>query len=214
MLLDRFKAAFTTTAEHTPQSPQTSIEFDIDNLGTVLDELGGNTFNQGLYRVLRAEQVPDAQRAMEAVFPEYRGRIVPFGFDWLGRHFACDRARLANGQPQVLLLEVGAGAAMQVPANVLDFHNVELVECPDDALAVPFWMEWRSQGQPDLAFTQCVGYKVPLFFGGADVLNNLEVVDTDVYVHICGQLRNEAIKLAPGQTVRSVRFTSEPGDPG
>ena len=40
--------------------------------------------------------------------------------------------------------------------------------------------------------TGCVGYKVPLFLGGADVLANLEVIDLSVYVEICGQLRNEA----------------------
>ena len=50
---------------------------------------------------------------MEPVFPEFRDRIQPFAFDWLGRHFALDRGRVANGSAQVLMLKVGVGEAMQ-----------------------------------------------------------------------------------------------------
>jgi hypothetical protein len=57
-----------------------------------------------------------------------------------------------------------------------------------------------------LAFADCVGYKVPLFLGGADGLANLEVIDLSVYVEICGQLRNKVRTLAPGQSIRSVRL--------
>lgn len=50
---------------------------------------------------------------MELVFPEFRDRIEPFAFDWLGRHFAPDRGRVANGSAQVLMLKGGVGEAMQ-----------------------------------------------------------------------------------------------------
>ena len=206
MNLDRFKASFTVTADDSDQASAPSDDFGVEKLGRILDVFGGKTFNHGLYRVLRTEQIPAAKQAMEAVFPEYRGRIVPFAFDWLGRHFASDRARVENGQPQVLMLEVGAGEAMEIPASVLDFHNVELVDYGDDALAAPFWGQWRSHSPTDLRFTDCVGYKVPLFLKGADVLANLEVIDLSVYVEICGQLRNKVRTLPPGQSIRRVVF--------
>ncbi len=91
MSLDRFKAAFTVTACDEDQGFQPSSDFGIENLGLVVNELGGKTFNHGLYRVLSTDQVLEATQAMERVFPEYRGRIVPFGFDWLGRHFVALR---------------------------------------------------------------------------------------------------------------------------
>jgi len=206
MNLDRFKAAFTITADNAEQASPPAVDFGVKNLGEILNALGGKTFNHGLYRVLRIDQVPAAKQAMEGVFTEYRGRIVPFAFDWLGRHFASDRARVENGAPQVLMLEVGAGEAMEIPASVLDFHNVELVDYADDALAAPFWRQWRSDNPTDLAFTDCVGYKVPLFLGGPDVLANLEVIDLSVYVEICGQLRNKTRTLVPGQSIRSIKF--------
>lgn len=206
MSLDRFKAAFTITADNAEQASRPAVDFDIRNLEQILSALGGKTFDHGLYRVLRSDQIQLATQAMEGVFPEYRGRIVPFAFDWLGRHFASDRARVESGEPQVLMLEVGVGEAMEIPASVLDFHNLELVDYADDALAAPFWRQWRSENPTDLAFTDCVGYKVPLFLGGSDVLANLEVIDLSVYVEICGQLRSKVRTLAPGQSIRSIRF--------
>jgi len=206
MSLERFRSAFKITANAEEASP--SSNFGVEELGQIFNALGGKTFNNGLYRVFRTDQIAAATQAMERVFPEYRGRIVPFAFDWLGRHFASDRARLENRKPQVLMLEVGAGEAMEIPASVLDFHNVELVDYADDALAAPFWRQWRSQTANDLAFADCVGYKVPLFLGGADALANLEVVDLSVYVEICGQLRNKTRTLAHGQSIRNVRFGS------
>ena len=207
MILDRFQQAFTTTSQWVNQHTLPATDFGVQNLGTILDHLGGKTFNNGLYRVLRADQVHALTQAMEDVFPEYRGRIVPFGFDWLGRHFASDNKRIENGQPQVLMLEVGAGEAMEIPACILDFHNHELVEYADDALSMPFWRQWRTLNPSDVEFTQCVGYKVPLFLGGPDELSNLEVVDLSVYAEICGQLRNKTRTLLPEQSIRRVSMS-------
>ncbi len=206
MNLEQFSSVFTTTADDPHQGSPSCSGWGVEHLDHVLDALGGRTFNNGLYRVLRVDQILSATQAMEAVFPEYRGRIVPFAFDWLGRHFACDRSRIEDGQPQVLMLEVGAGEAMEIPASVVDFHNVELVHHADDALATPFWREWQSQHPSQLAFEDCVGYKVPLFLGGADVIANLEIIDRSVYVEICGQLRNKTRTLPPGQSIRRVLF--------
>jgi hypothetical protein len=207
MSLDRFKSAFTGTAR-TEQPASTQLgELAVPDLPLIISELGGQTFNHGLYRVLREDQLVAARESMEGVFPEYRGRIVPFAFDWLGRHFASDLARVENGRPLVLMLEVGAGEAMEIPASALDFHNVELVEYADDALSAPFWNKWRALNPDDLGFTDCVGYKVPLFLGGADVVANLEIIDLSVYVEICGQLRSKAGTLPPGQSIRNVAIT-------
>ena len=204
MNLNLFKQALTITGDEAIESLPVSTDLGVKNLSWILEEIGGKTFNHGLYRVLRADQITVAKHAMEAFFPEYCGRIVPFAFDWLGRYFACDLKRIKNGEPQVLMLEVGAGEAMEIPASVLDFHNVELVEYTNDALSVSFWHQWRSINPDDIAYTDCVGYKVPLFLGGSDTLPNLELIDLDVYVGICSQLRHKTRTLAPGQSINSV----------
>ncbi|WP_081888231.1 T6SS immunity protein Tdi1 domain-containing protein [Verrucomicrobium sp. BvORR034] len=204
MTLDPFNNVFQVTANERNFVHGVPPECGDPNLSAIIGALGGKTFLHGLYRVLRSDRMDAAKAAMEKVFPEYRGRIVPFAFDWLGRHFAVDLARIEDGRPQVLMLEIGAAEAMEIPASVADFHNVELVEYADDALSFPFWQQWRASNPNDLSYSECVGYKVPLFLGGADELANLETIDLSVYVEICGQLRNKTRTLAAGQTISRV----------
>lgn len=117
--------------------------------------------------------------------------MIPFGYDWLGRYFAVDFGRMKDNQPLILLLEPGAGEAMQIPAPVTEFHNETLVELANDALALSFYKEWKEINPDDIQPDQCVGYKVPLFLNGADDIDNLELSDLSVYIEICGQLRNK-----------------------
>jgi hypothetical protein len=49
-----------------------------------------------------------------------------------------------------------------------------------------------------------VGYRVPLFLGGSDTLENLEVTDLDVYWTICGQLRLAAAQLPEGTAIKGI----------
>jgi hypothetical protein len=200
-------AQFSTTFQVTAQlSAQPCLELVVTELRELVSLYGGKTFNHGLYRILHSDQLDEAKASMQRVFPELGMRIEPFAVDWLGRYFALDHGRIVKGAAQILMLEVGAGEAMQIPTALDEFHNVELVEYSDDALSVQFWNRWRALHPSDLPYSQCVGYKVPLFLGGADELENLEVIDLNVYAEICGQLRNKARHLSPGQTIRSVSF--------
>jgi hypothetical protein len=87
------------------------------------------------------------------------------------------------------MLEIGAGEAMEIPAGIVDFHNIELVDYMNDSLSSDFFQEWRSENDIELKYDECVGYKVPLFLGGQDDISNLERINLDVYIGICGQLR-------------------------
>lgn len=67
----------------------------------------------------------------------------------------------------------------------------QLDELREPALAGSFFARW-ALANPELLpldVTQCAGYKVPLFLGGKDVLENLEVIDLEVYWSLSGQLR-------------------------
>ncbi|MDN4596821.1 T6SS immunity protein Tdi1 domain-containing protein [Leifsonia virtsii] len=151
----------------------------------------GTTFERGLLRVHDADSGPVAASVVGEAFPEYGGRLRPFAFDWLGRQFVLDEERLRSGEPLVLLMEPGTGMALEIPTTFSELIDDELVESSDAALLDQFFEEW-SELNPDhlpLAFDQCVGYDVPLFLGGIDGVENLGVVDTDVYWTLTGQLR-------------------------
>lgn len=154
-------------------------------------EFAGASFGGGLYRVHDDQTGPLARTFVADAFPEFAPRICPFGYDWLGRQFAVDSGRVEDGQPQVLMLEPGTGEALEIPAGFAAFHDEELVKHSDAALASEFFKAWSEVNPHALPLlrSQCVSYKIPLFLGGGDTAENLEVSDNDVYWTICGQLR-------------------------
>lgn len=190
MSYSSFRRAFAITADNSQPGASLESQGEDPDLSFFLTEFGGKTFNEGIYRVIRKNQMRDAISSVESVFPEYVGRLKPFGYDWLGRYFAIDLACLDKGVPQVLMLEPGAGEAMRIPVGIVEFHEVELVQYAQDALSVSFFEEWVSVSSRSPLFDECVGYKTPLFLGGDDSVSNLEIVNLDVYLEICGQLRN------------------------
>lgn len=93
-------------------------------------------------------------------------------------------------------LNAGAQRGELVVAEV----HEQLDDLREPALAAPFFESW-AQANPDLiplAVTRWVGYKVPLFPGGKDTLDNLEVIDLEVYWSVSGQLRGAGPLYGPG----------------
>ena len=94
------------------------------------------------------------------------------------------------------MYEVGTGEALEIPTPFSTFHDVEKVEHTAAALASTFFDGWADTSPAPIRFDQCVGYRVPLFLGGADDLSNLSVTDLDVYWTVTGQLRTAALGTA------------------
>jgi hypothetical protein len=165
----------------------------------------GATFERGLYRIVDSRSGALVAQLVSEAFPDFHERVHAFGYDWLGRVLAVDSGRTDKAQPLVLLLEPGTGEAIEVPYSFLHFHE-NLTEIKDAALASNFFVKWSKQHGSDLPLpvTKCVGYSVPLFLGGRDVIENLELIDMDVYWTVCGQLKLGTSRLPPGSTIKEV----------
>lgn len=178
----------------------------VEGYGRFAAEFAGASFGGGLYRVHDDRTGPRAWALVAEAFPEFAERSCPFGYDWLGRQFAVDSARINAGQPLVLLLEPGTGEVLEIPLAFSAFHEEELIEYADAALAAGFFRDWSASGQKavPLRRDQCVGYRVPLFLGGRDEVENLELSDIEAYWSICGQLRRGVLNLPPGTSVNKI----------
>jgi hypothetical protein len=161
-----------------------------------LGHLAGATLGGGLYRLHTATSAAAADELVAAAYPDFDGRIACFGADWLGRQFSLDPTRGNADDPEVLLYDVGAGEVLEIPTPFSQFHDIELTEYTDAALAANFFEEWLQAHPAPIEFGQCVGYDVPLFLGGVDELRNLSVTDLDVYWTLTGQLRVATIGIA------------------
>lgn len=165
----------------------------------------GGTFDRGLYRVHDARSGSVSQRLIDEMFPQFAHRAAPFAFDWMGRQFALDRDRLENAEALILMLEPGTGAGLEIPLSFRAFHD-QLGELREPALANGFFDQWSQANEQSLplSFNVCVGYRVPLFLGGKDIVSNLEAIDLDVYWTLSGQLRNGSLHMNAGTSISDV----------
>lgn len=178
-----------------------------DEVAEIVSALGGVSLAGGLYRVFTAPEVTAWTVIAREGFPEFRDRVTVFAADWLGRLFATDAGRRDDeGALMVLLLEPGAGEALELPVTLKGLHTTELLEQADAALAVFFYEEWRSSSgdAAGLASTECVRYRVPLFLGGTDTTDNLERTDMSVYWAFATQMRRQIVGVPLGTPVEAV----------
>ncbi|WP_080402664.1 T6SS immunity protein Tdi1 domain-containing protein [Burkholderia ubonensis] len=207
-MYERFRSAFVVDDGTPVPGKSTNIGFDYRPIDEFLRFFGGISFNDGIYRVANSELAHRLTEIVSAAFPVFSGRIVCFAFDWLGRIFAVDSGRSVEDERAVVMFEPGTGEALELPCNLMSFHDEELIQYRDAALAENFFLEWKAD-QKSPSYFECVGYKRPLFLGGSDSVENLELIDMDVYWSISEQLI-QRLRDAPSGT--RVKVSVDPGN--
>jgi hypothetical protein len=201
MMFGKFEEKFSQDLIKRKKADVTNSAVFPSGIAELFERFGGVSFSRGLYRVIHPEDVLDWQGRIHLAFPEFVGRIFCFGFDWLGRVFALDSTRSEDGQTGVVMFEPSTGEALEIPANLSTFHLGELIEYGEAALAISFHEKWLAAGGAAPRYDQCIGYRIPMFLGGADEVENLEVSDVDVYWHLMGQLILKTKGLPSGTAV-------------
>jgi hypothetical protein len=169
------------------------------------ERVAGRTFEQGLYRFHDTQSGPLAADLIAAAYPEFTGRATPFAYNWAGHQFALDAARANDGESLILLFTPESGDALKIPYTFTAFHEA-LNALREQALAESMFRSWATTNPTALPIgkTDCVGYRVPLFLGGADSIENLEVSDIDVYWTITAQLLQRVRGLPQGTRITGV----------
>ncbi|BAV46407.1 Putative uncharacterized protein [Mesorhizobium loti] len=201
-MFETFRRIFPMDDERMPGVSNLPLDTKVAGLNELLARFGGASFKHGLYRIIRAPEVADWNARVCLGFPKFAGRITCFGYDWQGTAFATDAWRLEQGEPGVVMFEPGTGQALQIPANVRTFHEVELIQDEDAALAANIFADWRRAGGAEPSYDQCIGYKKPLFLNGKDEIDNLELSDIEIYWHLMGQILIQTKDLPQGSPVR------------
>jgi hypothetical protein len=202
MMFEAFEQSFPRDPWGRPEGSMPGDIPAIAGLREFFGTFGGASFCGGLYRAIHPADLNEWKDRICVAFPEFKARITCFGYDWLGRTFALDSNRTEDGQPGVVMFEPGTGEALEIPSNIETFHNVELMQSGEAALAISFYEKWVAAEGAKPEYRQCVGYRKPLFLGGRDEIDNLEVSDIDVYWHIMGQLIRKTRGLPEGTRVR------------
>lgn len=157
-------------------------------LAVFREKYNGMSLGNGILRIFRDEDIEKWRRIITETYPEFVFCTEPFAFDWLGRCFAID---LRNGsRGNILLIEMGTADVLEIPSSFLDFLEEGLPLNHEACLASSFFDEWKKSNRDDLQYDKCAGYKIPLFLGGSDTIENLELSDMEVYWYVCAAAQN------------------------
>jgi hypothetical protein len=127
------------------------------------------------------------------------GRVACFGYDWLGRQFV----KFESG---VLRFSAGNLEMTEIPFDLDGFHNDVLLQMQEPALSVEFYKAWLDAGGRAPQYSECIGYGRPLFLGGTDWIENLEVIDLDVYWTVSAPLIARARHVGVGGVIGKIEI--------
>lgn len=171
----------------------------------LFDLFGGASFNKGIYRVVRAEDVASWVRHIREAFPDFSDRAAPFGYDWLGRLFCVDVSRALNLDPQILLFSNFSNEVLKIPAGIPDFHDAVLVEQQEAALEMAMFSSFLAASQLSrLHVSQCAEVVIPLYLGGTYSIENLRIADVTTNWDIAAQLLVQSRAVDDGARIEKV----------
>jgi len=161
----------------------------VDGLSIFRKKYHGMSFGNGIYRVFSDDDIEKWRKIITEGYPDFENCFEPFAYDWLGRCFAVDLRNDKNGK--ILMFEIGTADVLEIPCSFIKFHEEEIPIYHESCLASSFFNEWGIDNCNNLQSSECIGYKIPLFLGGIDILENLELSDMEVYWYICSSAKNK-----------------------
>lgn len=168
------------------------LKYSSDYYNDFILQLGGRSFGKGLFNTFSNDNMKKWTEIVNEAYPEFKNMFKLFGFDWLGRCFGIDLRE--NSQGKILLFEIGTNDVLEIPCSFQEFLNEEIPLYSDACLAEAFFNEWMEYSNEKIEYGTCVGYKIPLFLGGEDTVDNLEKSDMEVYWGVILQIKKQGIR--------------------
>lgn len=179
----------------------TGVCFD-GSAGDLVRKLGGRSFGDGLIRFFTLEEKEKWESIVSDSIPFDAYPYELFSFTWDGACLGVGKSE----EGSVILLFDGADLRCKpIPMTLADFLNVEIPADCDGYLAAASYREWLDN-HPAPGWTECVGHKIPLFLGGKDNFDNMEIIDMEVQWDMTSQIWQAVRDLPPGTPIGSIRF--------
>jgi hypothetical protein len=177
----------------------------------VLAQVAAPSHGNGVFKFLSEISTPtlsewNSREGWKSDWPQWRDRLIVFGYDWSGSLFGFDPARRSADEMLISILEPDTGELLQTPHTFAELLNHAATDEAEAALSLSFYRDWLNQGGSVPTPGMCIGTKVPLFLGGTDSVDNLGLQRLDVYVSLCGQMYAESRKYPPGTKFSGVHI--------
>jgi hypothetical protein len=203
-MFEPFRAAFPPGKSGETQPFSNAALMDCPGFTELASECAGTAFGDGIVRVHSGASARRASGLIAEAFPDFPEEFQAIAQDWMGRQFAVGAQPGMRYYQQVLLFEPASGEAFEIDSDIPSLLNTEFVSDPVTYLAADLFADWRLAGGPSVEPNECVGFRVPLFLGGEGSVENLEIMDLEVYWSLVGQLRSGTRELPPGSSITEI----------
>jgi hypothetical protein len=202
-MLKKFSEKFNVASKNKLNEDKSFFKDLPSDLVKLFDSYSGYSVENGLYRIHSFNSSLKWSLMIAEYFEKYQFKIYPFGFDWMGRQFC-----LANTQNSVIyMFDPATGEDYVLHQNIVSFHEDDLVGDTNDMLASNLFKSVLKYCKLDaLGYSECLGYKTPLFLGGKDEIKNYEKADLEVYWTWLGQLFKKVKDLPDGANIGQIRI--------
>jgi hypothetical protein len=178
----------------------TGINKELDFL---LKRHGGAIFENGLYRLHTFESCLRWSSIIPEYFEAYQNNMLPFGFDWMGRQFCMSTADSGS----IYLFDPATEEVLDIDQSLHSLHNVLFTNDAADVLDAELFGRLRAfYSLQEISFDQCLGFRIPLFLGGVDALENYEICNMEVYWEITKQLKRQVDNLPDGTVINRINI--------
>jgi len=164
-------------------------------------ECGGKSYDKGLYTIHTFEESIKWTGLLCEYFEKYKGEIISFGHDWLGRQF-CVPTRSSEC---ILVFDPATQQDMHMEENLFDFHNIFLFDKKEQFFSSEIFeniLAYLEIG--GLEFDKCIGLKTSLFLGGNEEKSNYESCNLEVYWDIEFQISSQVKHMPKGTVVTKI----------
>lgn len=210
-MFERFESAYTPDEHSVPSSREgadvPSRHAEVDGLLAFLALYAGKSFNNGLFRVHRWEDLARWKELVTEAWPEAESHVSCLGSSAFGDQFLvtsrpAPRLGINNN---ALIAQIDMDSVLYTDMEFTDFCEHEIVDHPEAALTADNYRAWLASGGPAPRHHQCIGMKKPMFLGGADDLgSNCEIIDMEVHWAVTAPLARAARGLPEGTRIGKI----------
>lgn len=201
-MLDKFLNIYKETERFVVDEDKSFFKDLPSELYSLLEMQGGSTFDHGLYRVHSFSGSLKWSLLIADFFNDYSGKIYPFGYDWMGRQFCS-----STSGSMLFMFDPATAESFELEQTIGSLHDDDFTSDKDGMLvSVMFERLLYENKLTGIKYNECFGYKVPLFLGGKDSLENYEVQDLEVYWHIQNQLFKKIKELPAGTKIGNINL--------
>lgn len=178
-----------------------------DSVSALLEQLGGLSLGNGLMRLLTLDEQAKWENIVRECVVAQCKVPVDFSFSlfastWNGY---CIGVRNKTDMPEILLFDVETMEINSLDSTLEDYLNERIPSRCNGCLASYAYSEWLET-HPEPKRNECVGLTKPLFLGGKDDFDNMEIIDMEVQWEMTSQIWQAVRDLPPGTPIGSIRF--------